>query len=274
MSTISNIIRPHSLQKEYNTRNFAQVTGYPVLKNLFDSDDFEGFCAEYSKFFKLNKYLPFITENFKSLGLDKSLKYIDFILNKQSKEFDTTYIEYLLENKLSNKVIDFFETIKNVKDKSLCPEMISGEIFLKLLIETQDYSLLVYVLDNPVKNISALSNKTFIYGQIIQNNWQGLLEVFHANVENAHLFAMDELFNTKDQATVYPALDLLGVKDKDYLKSLINEYIADLPAPPNNYTFTIAVHQHDEISKTIWSKYCVTVNMIDKETIPQKTRKI
>jgi hypothetical protein len=263
-----------SFKKKYNTRNIVTIPSYPHLKELFDANEFEKFCNHYSKAFKLNKYLPFAVENYKSLSLGEGLKYIDFILAKQGHEFDTTYIEYLLENKLSAKVIEFFESIKNIKDTALCPEMISGQKFLKILNETQDSSLLAYVLNNPVKNISAFSNKTFIYGQIIENNLQNLLEVFHDCVDNVHLFAMDELFNTQDQSKVSASLDLLGIKDKDYLKSLINEYIADLPPPPNDYTFTVAVHQHDEISKAIWSKYCVTVNMKDKKTIPQKASKI
>lgn len=248
------------------------------LKRLYEEDNFIEFCKEYNSSNSI--FMQRISSDF-FVGTEPAIavKYVELILYKQEHAYSIKNLTYLIENNFTDKLIKFFKHLENIKDRRLCPEIVSGEELLDKIISRHELHVLEYFIDNPTLLLIVFSNKTEIFKQLLEKGFKQGLLLFKQKVPNAHLFLVDFIVNKmwvkKDNYYCDEYYDMLQLKDKSLLKFTISDYVADKQIHPkdieilDNYGGMAGKARelkdlierkkvnnlYDDIAKTLWNNY-------------------
>ena len=277
---------------------------YEKLTVFFIQDSYEDFCKEYEVQFKKGNNLYFDIKNFSIRTVEENLKYIEFMLSIQKRDYSISYIEYLMANSFTNEIIKFFNNLKEIPHNSklitfasLCKEIKidSQNEIIKILAKNQNLILFKFFYEN--ETLIQFKDKDVLWKEILQTNFKKAIIYLAPEIDNVYLFMLDHIINKllilyekKDEMSFY--CNYLKIENQNLLEQIIAEYefstsnynrtLIELDSPyqicclglesvpPKVTIITLNSkedinHQTDNVSKLIWQKYHLEKQLPTKE---------
>lgn len=195
------------------------------LLDAIVQDNYESFCSQYTSC--IQRDLSFFVDisEFKTIEPIKALKYIEFMLYKNPYNYNVSYIDYLIENRFSDNLISFIESLKNnTKPQSIASEMILSDYIALLVNRKKDDKLFDYLMDNPVKDWSTYKSNQRLFNHFVLHDYGYSIDRFYSRKSDPQYYLINFLDThgvSELNKKKYTHFEKLGIKSPDRLLDII-----------------------------------------------------
>jgi hypothetical protein len=188
------------------------------LLQLFKDNDYQKFCLNYEQGISID--LDKFHEQ-----VDLNIPYIEFILNHQKENYDLSYIEYLVENYRSDIAINFFESIKDIKDDS---ESHNCSRLLEIICKNKDIDFFRYVSTSPIAKLSKFNYQVNLFEIFLREGFKEAVELVAKRMPNPHMLLIDNTLNKgcvlSREEFLELDIDYSFIPNKKLLQSILLDY--------------------------------------------------